>query len=80
MIKVYSTKACGQCRVFKNWMVTQKIPFEEVYIDDNEELKNKFDSMNMRSLPIVEVDGKYSVGIISSLQTFVKENICCNEK
>lgn len=40
-IKLYSTKSCPYCRMEKSWLESQKIAFEEVYVDLNQEEAEK---------------------------------------
>lgn len=40
-IKLYSTQSCPYCRMEKSWLESQKIAFEEVYVDLNQEEAEK---------------------------------------
>jgi len=55
---IYSTTWCGDCRQLKFWMDSQKITYDEILIEDSEELKEQIVrwSGGRRVIPTVDYE------------------------
>ena len=57
-IKVYSKNNCMQCKFVKKWLLENDLPFVEINVEDDLEAFNYIkDTLNFKSLPVVEKQG-----------------------
>ena len=57
MIKIYSTPKCGECLRVKDYLDKKRLFYQEIdmtKVDAEEQSK-----LNIRSVPIIEIDGKF---------------------
>lgn len=63
MVKIYSTKNCGYCKLAKEYFVSRGIQYEEVRVDeDREALLGMIEKTGRMSVPVIEIDGEIIVG------------------
>ncbi len=62
---LYSTSTCSNCKIVKKILETYEVPFEEKYIDLNEEFNEELNSITngQRYVPTLVVDGSIFVSI-----------------
>lgn len=62
-ITIYTTPSCGYCRMAKEWMRREHIPFKEYDVSKDtrraEEMVNKSGQMGV---PVLDIHGKIIVG------------------
>ena len=62
-ITIYTTPSCGYCRMAKDWMRRERIPFKEYDVSKDtrraEEMVNKSGQMGV---PVLDVHGRVLVG------------------
>jgi glutaredoxin 3 len=63
-IKVYTSSNCTFCVQTKRMLTQLKLPFEEIGLDDQPELRQKLseDNGHYRTVPMIFVDGKFIGG------------------
>jgi len=72
-VKVYTGAYCGYCNAAKKLLQTAGVPFEEIGLDDQPELRRKLSEENghYRTVPMIFIDGKF-IGGFTDLQTLHK--------
>ena len=58
MIKVYSKHNCVQCEMTKEFLKQNKVEFEEINVDENEEALEIIKEKGFKNLPVVIVSNK----------------------
>ncbi|MBC7661492.1 MAG: glutaredoxin 3 [Chitinophagaceae bacterium] len=73
-VKVYTGANCGYCSAAKKLLQTAGIPFQEIGLDDQPDLRQKLSEENghYRTIPMIFVDGKF-IGGFTDLQTLHKQ-------
>ena len=63
-IKIYSTDYCSYCMQAKSMLDRLDIPFEEIDLTDNPELRMKLSQENngYRTVPMIFIDGEFIGG------------------
>lgn len=61
MIKVYSKHNCVQCEMTKEFLKQNKVEFEEVNIEENEEALEQIKASGLKRLPVVIVTKNNSI-------------------
>ncbi|UVX34556.1 MAG: KaiB domain [Bacteriophage sp.] len=59
MIKIYTKNNCMPCKMTKNWFKDKEHTFTEVNVDDSLEALNELLTMNLKTLPVVFLDGEF---------------------
>lgn len=54
MIKVYTSTTCAPCKMTKRWLNENNIAFEEINVNDNEEVAQQLRDRGISSLPFLE--------------------------
>jgi hypothetical protein len=77
-IKVYSKNNCMQCKFVKKWLLENELPFVEINVEDDLEAFNYIkDTLNFKSLPVVETEGfapfsGFNQNALKSLKEFLR--------
>ena len=53
MIKVYSKYNCMQCEMTKEFLKANKVKFEEMNVEENEEALEQIKEIGLKRLPVV---------------------------
>lgn len=62
-VKVYSTATCPYCKMTKDFLTENNIPFEAVDVgQDKAAAKEMVEKSGQMSVPVVDIDGKIIVG------------------
>ena len=63
-VKIYTTQVCGFCVQAKRLLTQLKMPYDEIGLDDNPELRQKLSQENngYRTVPMIFIDGKFIGG------------------
>lgn len=62
-IKVYSTPTCPYCKLVKDYLYEQKLPFEDIDVAANgEAAKEMVKISGQMGVPVVDVNGQIIVG------------------
>ena len=62
-VKVYSTPTCPYCRMAKDFLKQNKIPFEDIDVSVDKKLVNEmFERSGQLGVPVIDVNGKVIVG------------------
>lgn len=62
-IKVYSTPTCPYCKLVKDYLMEQKLPFEEIDVAANgEAAKEMVKISGQMGVPVIDVNGQIIVG------------------
>lgn len=61
MIKVYSKSKCMQCEMTKEFLKANKVKFEEMNVDENEEALEQIKASGLKRLPVVIVTKNNSI-------------------
>ncbi|MBS9337562.1 glutaredoxin family protein [Fructobacillus parabroussonetiae] len=54
MLKLYTRKTCAECAATKLYLKTRKVPYEEVSLDQQPDLYDRFKKEGKKRTPIVE--------------------------
>lgn len=73
-IKIYTTRYCGFCHRAKALLKKLDLPFEEIGVDGNRELRQKLadDNNGYRTVPMIFIDGQF-IGGYTELAQLHKE-------
>ncbi|MFW7379386.1 MAG: glutaredoxin domain-containing protein [Oligoflexus sp.] len=73
-IKVYTTAYCGFCHQAKNLLNRLNLPFEEIGLDRNPDLRRRLSEENngYRTVPMIFIDDKF-IGGYTELTKLHKE-------
>lgn len=58
IINLYTSPTCSKCKILKNYMIEQKISFNEIDITLDEKGLNKLKENKLYQLPIIEINNK----------------------
>lgn len=73
MIKVYSKNNCPQCRMVKRFLKEHNLEFTEVNIEEQPEAREYLMNMNLKTVPVTEVDGQVILGFnVPELRQLIK--------
>jgi len=62
-VKVYSTPSCFFCKLLKEFLKENKIKFEEVNVqEDQEAAMEMIQKTGQTGVPVTEIDGKIIIG------------------
>ena len=62
-VKVYSTATCPYCKMAKDFLTEQNIPFQALDVgEDREAAKEMVEKSGQMSVPVIDIDGKIIVG------------------
>lgn len=63
-VKIYTTSSCSFCNSAKELFKKLGVPFEEINLDNNPELRLKLSQENngWRSVPMIFINGKFMRG------------------
>ena len=63
-VKIYSTKICTFCVQTKRFLTHLQIPFEEIQLDEQPDLRQELSVANghYRTVPMIYVDNKFIGG------------------
>ncbi|MGM9988935.1 MAG: glutaredoxin family protein [Bacillaceae bacterium] len=62
-VKVYTTTTCPYCVMLKNFLVEQKIPFQEINVEKEPNLMYELvQKTGQMGVPQTEVNGKWVLG------------------
>jgi len=62
-VKVYSTPTCPYCRMAKDFLKQNKIPFEDIDVSVDKKLVNEmFERSGQLGVPVIDINGKVIVG------------------
>jgi len=63
VVKVYSTPTCPYCRMAKDFLKQNKIPFEDIDVSVDKKLVNEmFERSGQLGVPVIDINGKVIVG------------------
>lgn len=67
-IKIYSTPACGYCKMAKEFLTSHNIPFTDVNVAaDPKEREEMVEKSGQLGVPVFDIDGQIIVGYNESL-------------
>lgn len=73
MIKVFSKSNCPQCRMVKKFLNEHELDYNEVNIEEQPEAREYLMNMNLKTVPVTEVDGKLILGFnVPELRQLIK--------
>lgn len=62
-ILVYSTKTCPYCQMLKKFLNENKIEFQEIDVNEDEEAANEMvEKSSQVGVPVTDINGKIIVG------------------
>ncbi len=62
-VKVYSTPTCPWCIKVKEFLIENKIKFEDLDVSKNEDIaKESVEKSGQMGVPVIDVNGKITVG------------------
>ena len=62
-VKIYTTQICPFCNLVKDFLIENKIPFEEIDVqNDREAAMHIIEKTGQMGVPVTEIDGKFIVG------------------
>lgn len=62
-VTVYSTPTCPYCKMVKEFLVENKIEFEDVNVaEDQEAAKQMIEKSGQQGVPVIDVDGEIVIG------------------
>ena len=62
MYKVYGTRICLYCDKAENLLKTKDLPFEKIYIDEDDDAKNYIVEQGFKTVPQIWLDDKWIGG------------------
>jgi len=62
MYKVYGTKICLYCDKAENLLKTKELPFEKIYIDEDDNAKDYIVEQGFKTVPQIWLDDKWIGG------------------
>ena len=69
MYKVYGTKICLYCDKAENLLKTKDLPFEKIYIDEDDNAKDYIVEQGFKTVPQIWLDDKY-IGGFNELKAY----------
>ncbi|MAS02912.1 MAG: glutaredoxin [Gammaproteobacteria bacterium] len=62
MYKVYGTRICLYCDKAENLLKTKDLPFEKIYIDEDDDAKSYIVEQGFKTVPQIWLDDKWIGG------------------
>ena len=62
MYKVYGTRLCLYCDKAENLLKTKDLPFEKIYIDEDDDAKDYIVEQGFKTVPQIWLDDKWIGG------------------
>ena len=62
MYKVYGTKICLYCDKVENLLKTKDLPFEKIYIDEDDDAKDYIVKQGFKTVPQIWLDDNWIGG------------------
>ncbi len=62
MYKVYGTRICLYCDKAENLLKTKDLPFEKIYVDQDEDAKDYIVEQGFKTVPQIWLDDKWIGG------------------
>jgi len=62
MYKVYGTRICLYCDKAENLLKTKELPFEKIYIDEDDNAKDYIVEQGFKTVPQIWLDDKWIGG------------------
>ena len=62
MYKVYGTKICLYCDKAENLLKTKELPFEKIYIDEDDDAKDYIVKQGFKTVPQIWLDDNWIGG------------------
>jgi len=63
-VVVYTTKTCAKCPIVKSWLRNKGVEYSERDLtEDNTEQQRIIEATSSMTVPVVEVDGSFVVGL-----------------
>ena len=62
MYKVYGTRICLYCDKAENLLKTKDLPFEKIYIDEDDDAKDYIVKQGFKTVPQIWLDDKWIGG------------------
>lgn len=64
MTTVYTTRTCSKCPTLKMWLKNKGVTYTERDLtDDNTEQQRIIEATSSMTVPVVEIDGQFVVGL-----------------
>ena len=62
-VKVYSTKSCPYCVMAKDFLKKNKVKFEDIGLESNEEaVQEMIEKSGQTGVPVLDIDGTIIIG------------------
>ena len=62
-VKIYTTSSCPYCHTAKDFLAQNKIPFEDVNVEENREAAQEMvEKSGQTGVPVIDVDGQIIIG------------------
>ena len=62
-VKIYSTPACPYCKMAKQFLKENNIPFNDIDVtSDKQSAQEMIDKSGQMGVPVIEIDGKIIIG------------------
>ena len=66
-VKIYSLPDCIYCKQAKSYFKANNIEYEDINVEDNPEAQKEMEEISeQRSVPVIVIDGKVTVGFDES--------------
>tara|TARA_X000000950_G_scaffold65949_1_gene81187 strand:- start:247 stop:465 length:219 start_codon:yes stop_codon:yes gene_type:complete len=72
MYKVYGTRICLYCDKAENLLKTKDLPFEKIYIDEDDDAKSYIVEQGFKTVPQIWLDDKW-IGGYDDLARFLNK-------
>ena len=72
MYKVYGTRICLYCDKAENLLKTKDLPFEKIYIDEDNDAKSYIVEQGFKTVPQIWLDDKW-IGGYDDLARFLNK-------
>lgn len=62
-VTIYSTPSCTYCKMTKEFLHQNNVPFEEIDVSSNEERRNEMvEKSGQMGVPVIDIEGAIIVG------------------
>ena len=62
-VKLFETHSCPWCRKTKEFLEQHKIPFKQIYVDDDQKAAEEMiEKSGQMGVPVIEIDGDIIIG------------------
>ena len=79
MYKVYGTRICLYCDKAENLLKTKDLPFEKIYIDEDDDAKSYIVEQGFKTVPQIWLDDKW-IGGYDDLVRYFERTILSETK